>query len=181
MTPGLKNLAGQWSAVLGGAFGYTDAAGNRKLLNTQQTASLIQNAQIAAGVTPGGYTMGDLTKIRSTAVSWRRSADTIAAADDLDPLTPQAIALAPWSRALAERDLAPAYEVRYEMLIASEEGITSQWLSIGADVVGLPSSIGALRDLVQQQAEDTSNDGGSPPFEAGQSFHGVGNILVVAV
>lgn len=180
MTPGLKALSGQWVGVLSGAFG-TETATGRRLLNTQETYSLIYNAQVDAGVAPGGFTMRDLNTMRSTATSWRRSAEGIARAQDTSPLSPDLIALAPWSRDLASRNAAPLYEVRYEMRINTPDGERSSWISIGAEQAGIPSSIGELRDLVEQHAADVEAGGGSPPFEAGELFSGVGNILVVAV
>lgn len=172
MTPGVKALLGLWGTITG-------AAAQR--LPTAQLYSAIYNAQVEQGMAPGGFGMRDVNTLRSMATSWARSPQAIERAQGSSPLGTDMVALAPWSRGLAARNADPAFEIRYELLRTNPLEGQSSWVTIGAENVGRPQSVEELRDLVDAHATDLLEGGGSPPFEAGQEFAGIGQIIVLAL
>lgn len=172
MTPGVKTLLGLWGTIVGAAV---------ERLPTAQLYSAIYNAQRDQGVVPGGFGMRDVNTLRSMATSWVRSPQALERAQGSSPLGSEMIALAPWSRGLAARNADPAFEIRYEYLRTNPIEGQSPWVTIGAEKAGRPQSVEELRDLVDQHAADVTEGDGSPPFEAGQSFAGIGQIIVLAL
>jgi hypothetical protein len=172
LTPGQKNLLAHWGAITGAAF---------EGLGTQETYSYIYAAQVAAEVTPGGFTMADLNPLRSLATGWRRSQEVMAREQSTTSLAGDAVALAPWSRSLYHRNLNPMTEVRYEYIRDTPTGLERNWVTVPPEGLGVLNTVGQVRQAVDEHAAALTEGDASPPLEADESFAGIGNILVLAV
>jgi hypothetical protein len=160
----MRTLLGQWGAIQSAV---------EARLPTQQLYSAIYNAQLDAGVTPGGFGFGDLNRLRSMAVGQRNASEAFARAPSSSPVDATMIGTAPWSRGLADRNLTPQWEVRFEHSVVMDNQLTTFWRTSKFDGV-LPGSVGDVLDLVNADAADLS--------ESYQVEHvGVGAVMITAV
>lgn len=172
LSAGQKAILGQWGALVGAA---------NEGLGTQAIYSALYNARVSAGLDPGAIQLRDLNPLRSMATKWRTGPQAIDRAPGSTPLSDEHIALAPWSRDQYTRNAQPLFEVRYEYLTDPALPAGEQWVTIPAEAAGMPATIGELRSMVEQHANELAASGSCPPTEEDQDFTGVGKILVIAV
>jgi hypothetical protein len=157
LTPGARSLLSVWGAI---------TAGVGERLPTQQLYSVIYNAQRDAGVTPGGFSMRDLSQLRSLAVSQRNADQALARASSSTGIGAEHIGTAPWSRGLNDRNLTPAYEVRFEHRVLLDNELVTFWRTSRIDGT-LPGTVGDVLDLVSEDAAALSEGYGVEHVDVG--------------
>jgi hypothetical protein len=153
-------------------FGVIEHA-TRERASTADIWSAIRAQAAAEGLESPGVTAQDVSRLRGAAGRIRAASAALSRAEPGYGIDAPMIALAPWSRSLAERNTLPMYQVRFlhTTNVAGQE--QSDWRSImlrGAT----PPTVGDLMSQLQRDAEQMA--------EGYNSAHvSMSNIDVLAV
>jgi len=143
--------AGYWGII-------QSAAAQR--LTTAALWQQISAFEQAQGITRPGGLFQAVSQMRSLAVSQRRAGESFSAAAESDALTSAMIAQDINARPLGDQALSPLYVVRFEASVLTDEGQSTQWLSIMFQGT-LPATKGELLDAVTDAGLDLSTGYGS--------------------
>lgn len=142
-----------------GYWGIIQAASEQRLTTAALWQSISAYEQAQGISRPAGLFQA-VSQLRSLAVSQREAAGTLAKAGDADALTADMISQAVNARPLGEQSLAPNYIARVEVSVLTNEGASTQWLSVMFQG-GLPTTKGDLIDQVTQAAAGMATGYGS--------------------
>lgn len=155
-----------------GYWGVIQSASAQKLT----TAALWQEIaafEQAQGITRPPGLFQAVSSMRSLAVSQRVASSALVTAGDEVALTAKMISQDINARPLDQQSLAPAYVVRFEANVLTDEGESTQWLSV-MNYGYLPATKGELLDQVTADGIDMATG-------YGKVFTGLtGNISISA-
>lgn len=120
--------------------------------------------QSGATIPPGMF--AEVNRMRSLATSLRNSGETLARAGDETALTSRMIGTQLYARNAIERNLAPAYHVRFEVTTQTAAGPVTNWHTL--EYAGqLPATVGDLRYEVGTYAESLMDTYGETMLDIG--------------
>lgn len=159
---------GEQPQVKPAAWWGTILAAARERATTAQVWQAIRDYSDQAGLAIPSNLFAEVNRMRSLASGLRVSSERLGRARPTDSITRAMIGSQVYQRSPTERELAPLYHVRFEML-SSAGGVTSRdWYTL--EYSGqLPSTVGKLTDDVLDYALGLSAG-------YGVEFHEIGSI-----
>jgi len=123
----------------------------------------IRTAQDQYGLPKPGTTPPDVSTLRGFANRIVAGAKAFAAADDEDTITPDMMAIAPYTaRTEADINVEPTYHVRYLNTIEAADGTTTQvWNTSVFTKAQMPKTVGGLKSAIDLNGTELAAQGGA--------------------
>lgn len=142
------NLTNQRTMAYWGAI----EGATRNGATTAEVWQAVRDAASSLGYDSHGATIQDIAKLRSRAVSMVRADRALERSANNEAVRAETFAVAPYARDLAERNTTAMYQVRIQHTTETDGRIETNFRTI-TFTGSLPSTIGELRDQVEQDAE----------------------------
>lgn len=153
--------AAWWGTILAAA---------RERATTAEVWGAIREYADQAGVALPSNLFAEVNRMRGLASGLRRSSEVLSQARSSDAITASMIGSQLYARSPTERELAPLYHVRFEMVSSVAGQLSRDWYTL--EYSGrLPGTVGALMDDVLDYALGLSSG-------YGVEFHEVGQVEV---
>lgn len=133
---------------------------------TGEVWQAIRDYASSSGTTLPPGMFSEVNRMRTLATSLRSSGERLATANESDALTSRMIGTQLYARNAIERNLAPAYHVRFEVTTQTSSGPITNWHTL--EYSGqLPLTVGDLRYEVGTYAESLMDSYGETMIDVG--------------